>query len=99
MNPLGVRETMQQKQIEGVSITQFAETGEAEPYFVTLPRLTHRGTVSWRLVPQETFDSLRQHALLLEVGSKCRRAFVDFLKGPGSQGVGARHGYVWQAWS
>lgn len=59
---LGVRETMQQKHLKWASITpayQFAKTGRAEPDFVTLPRLTRCGTVSRRLVPQESFDPLR----------------------------------------
>lgn len=101
-SPLGVQETMQQKQLKRASnmqAYQFAKTGKAEPNLVTLPRLTHCGTVSRRLVPQETFDPLRQHPLLLEAGSKGRRAFVDFLKGLEPQGGVARHGCAWQAWS
>lgn len=39
-----------------------------------------------------------QHAVLL-AGSKGRRAFVDFLKGPETYEGIARHGYAWQAWS
>lgn len=102
MTTPGIREPMQQKPLKCASITQghrFARTGKAEPDFVALPRLTHRGTVSRRLVPQGTFDPLRLDALLLGAGSTGRRAFVDFLKGPGPQEGGARHGCAWQAWS
>lgn len=59
MTTFGVHETMQQKQLKWASLMQayqFAKTGMAEPDFVTLPRLTHCGTVSRRLVPQETLD-------------------------------------------
>lgn len=101
-SPVGVQETMQQKQLKWASTMQayqFAKAGKPEPNFVTPPRLTHGGTVSRRLVPQKTFDPLRQHSLLLEAGPKGRHAFVDFLKGLGRQEGGARHGCAWQAWS
>lgn len=102
MNALGVCETMQQKLIEGVSITQgyqFAKYGKPEPGFVRLSWLTHGETTSRRLVPQETYDPLRQHAVLLKAGSKGRRAPVDFLKGPETHAGIARHVSVRQAWS
>lgn len=60
MTDLGVRETMHQKLLKWASIThayQFAKSGKAEPDFVTLPRLTHCGTASGRLVPQGDFWS------------------------------------------
>lgn len=102
MNTLGVRETMQQKLLEWASITQayqFTKPGKLEPDFVTLPRLTHCATASRRLMPQETCDSLRQHAVLLEAGSKCRRALADFPKGTETHAGIARRRYVRQSWS
>lgn len=102
MSTLGVRETMQQKLIEATNIArayQFAKIGKAEPNFVTLPRLRHCATASQRPVPQEPFDPLRQHAVLLEAGSTDRRAFVDFLEGPEPQAAIARPGCAWQAWN
>lgn len=84
MNALGARETMQQKLIEATSVTQ--------------PTLMHGETASQRLVQQDTCDSLRQYAGLLEAGSKARRAFVDFLKGPKPHTATSRHAYAWQGW-
>ncbi|WP_426420695.1 hypothetical protein [Bradyrhizobium genosp. A] len=100
MTTLGIRETMQQKLFKWASIAQayqFAKTAKAELDFVTLPRLTHCGTASRRLVPQETFDPLRQHAL--EAGSTGKRTLVDFLTGPEPHGGIARRGCAWQAWN
>lgn len=97
MNTLGVRETMQQKLLEWARITQayqFAEPGKLEPDFVTPPRLTHCATASRQLMPQGTCDPIRQHAALLEVGSKCRRAFADFPKGTETYAGIARRRYV-----
>lgn len=102
MTTLGIREEIKQKQLKWANITQgyqFAKTGKAEPDFVTLSRLTHCETASRRLVPQETFDPFRQHAVLLEAGSTGRRAFVNLLKGPEPDAGVARHGYARQAWS
>lgn len=56
-------------------------------------------TASRRRVLQETFDPLRQQAVLSEVSSKDGWAFVDFLKGLEPQAAIARLGCAWQAWS
>lgn len=101
MTTLGIRETMQQKLLKWASIAhayQFAKTAKAELDSVTLPRLTHCGTASRRLVP-ETFDPLRQHAVPLEAGSTRKRTFVDFITGPEPQGGVARRCRAWQAWN
>lgn len=97
-NTLGVRETMQHKLVGG-SITEaygFIKTGKAEPGFVALSMLTHRGIASRRLVPQESYDPFRQHALLLEAHSKGGCDIV-YLKRPETLASVARHGSVRQA--
>lgn len=102
INTFGIRETMQQKLPKWTSIAlayQFAKTGKVEPDLVTMSRLAHGWTASQRLVPRETRDPLRQHAVLLEAGSKSRRAFADFPKGPETHAGIARHGSVRQAQS
>lgn len=102
MTDMGIRETMQQKLAKWASITQnyqFAKTGKSKPDFVALSRLMHCGTASRRLPPQKTFNPLRQHTLLLEIGSSGRCAFVDFLKRSEPEGGVAWHSCAWQAWS
>lgn len=102
MTTLGIRETMQQKLLKWASIAhvyQFAKIAKAELDFITLPRLTHCGIASRRPVPQETFDPLRQHAVLLEAGSTGKRTFVDFLTEWEPHGGIARRGCAWQTWN
>lgn len=56
MTTFGIRETMQQKLLNGRALRNaypIAKTGKAEPYFVRLPRPMHCGTASRRLVPQD----------------------------------------------
>lgn len=102
MNAPGVCETMQQKPVEGASITQayqLAEKHNPEPGFVTLSTLTHGGIKSRRLVPQEPHAPHRQPAVLLEAGSRGRRAFVDFREELETHAGITRHGYERRAWS
>lgn len=101
MTTLDVCKTMKQKLLKSASIArayQFAKPGKAAPNFVTLPRLTRSGTASRPLVPQETFDTPLQRAVLLKAGSTGRRAFIDFVKGPEPHG-GSRQRLRGQAWS
>lgn len=92
---------MQQTLLEEASIArahQFAKAGKTERDLVMLSKLTPVGATSQRIVPQETYDALRPHAVPLRADSN-GRVFIDLLTGPELHGQIARHRCAWQTWS
>lgn len=101
MKAIGVREMMQQPQVDKTRTQsgKFAAIANVEPGCVGLSELTDGGTGARWLGPPESSDPLRQHAILFEAGLKGRPSPIDFLNGPETHTGFAHHGSATQAQS
>ncbi len=98
MSALGVRETLQDRIVQGTSIAQtfqFVETGNAELGFVALSQVVARQGGSRWDVPQDFHTPIAQDAVLLTkgAGNEAATAFIDFLKGPEAAALIEAYGY------
>lgn len=101
LQALGIWESVQNKVVQGDSITQaygFVATGNAELGFVALSQLqTPEGVKagsSW-LVPQDLYHPIRQDALLLKAGANhpVARALFAYLHSESVKAVIRSYGY------
>lgn len=96
---LGAWDAIAGRIVRGQSVAQtfaMVETGNAELGFVALSQaLAYTGPASYRVVPAELHDPIRQDAiLLLRAGdNRAARDFLEFLRGPAAAGIMRRFGY------
>ena len=98
MRNLGVLDALTSKIVQGKNIAQayqFVETGNAEVGFVALAQVAGRDGGSRWIVPEILHAPIAQDAVLLNRGAdnEAARAFVDFLRSAGANGVKSTFGY------
>jgi molybdate transport system substrate-binding protein len=95
---LGLTAAIEPKKVVGENVTQtlqFVQSGNAELGFVALSQVVGQpATAVWR-APLESYDPIRQDAVLLETGAAdpVARQFVDYLKGPEARAIIEKYGY------
>lgn len=98
MKKLGVYEALQPKIVQGNNIAQtyqFVETGNAEIGFVALSQVANHEEGSRWIVPEDTYSTIAQDAVLLKKGAEndAATAFMQFLRSDAAKAVKEKYGY------
>lgn len=98
MKKLGVYETLRPKIVRGNNIAQtyqFVETGNAEIGFVALSQIAGHHTGSRWIVPEDSYLTIAQDAVLLKKGkeNEAATAFLKFLSSASAEAVKEKYGY------
>lgn len=101
LDQLGLRNALMPKLVQGESIGQtfnFVKTGNADVGFVALSQVLEGGRLkegSMWVVPQTSYDPIRQDAVLLKRGAsnEAARALIQLLQGPNAKSLIRSYGY------
>ncbi|MDT4328794.1 molybdate ABC transporter substrate-binding protein [Methylomonas sp. MED-D] len=101
LKKLGLREKLQPLIVQGENISQthqFVSTGNAELGFVALSQVIDNGKIgsgSGWIVPSDSYNPIRQDAILLNKGDEnpAAQALLEFLKGPAASTIILKYGY------
>lgn len=101
LDQLGLRDALMPKLVQGESIGQtfnFVKTGNADVGFVALSQVLEGGRLkegSMWVVPQTSYDPIRQDAVLLKRGAsnEAARALIQLLQGPNAKSLIRSYGY------
>lgn len=97
---LGVWRALGSRLVRGQNVAQtfaMVETGNADLGLVALSQaLAYAGPSSYRVVPPELHEPIRQDAVLLRraAANRAARAFLDYLGTPAAAGIIERYGYA-----
>ncbi|TPW31910.1 molybdate ABC transporter substrate-binding protein [Pararhizobium mangrovi] len=99
MKAMGVYASLKPKVVQGNNIAQtfqFVESGNAALGFVAFSEVAQSEKGSRWVVPSDTYDPIRQNAVILKngKGNAVAKAFVDFLKGPQAARIIKKYGYA-----
>lgn len=101
LGKLGLRETISAKLVQGESIGQtynFVKTGNADVGFVAMSQVLEGGKLregSMWVIPQASYDPIRQDAVLLKKGAdnEAAKALLRLLQSPNIRDLIRSHGY------
>jgi len=101
LSKLGLRETISAKLVQGESIGQtynFVKTGNADVGFVAMSQVLEGGKLregSMWVIPQASYDPIRQDAVLLKKGAnnEAAKALLRLLQSPNIRDLIRSHGY------
>lgn len=101
MEKLGLKDALAPKLVQGESIGQtfnFVKTGNADVGFVAMSQVLEGGQLkegSMWVVPQASYDPIRQDAVLLKkgVGNEAAKALLQLLQSPNIKDLIRSYGY------
>lgn len=99
LDNLGLWSELEARIVKGQNVAQtfaMTETGNAQLGMVALSQaLAYGGPASYRIVPAELYQPIRQDAVLLShaAANAAARDFLEFLKSQAARDIIERHGY------